>query len=182
MHDALQTATTSTRPRLPVGVRAISVGLAVLDVAWGVSAAVGLLLGISLMYMDSQSGPPQAALFALMGIVLVPVVGLLWVARRVWTGSGWARLTSQLICAYAFESVSVVTLASLGRSSLIFLPLGVAIAATFGAAAAYLETPHVRDAFGLEPLGVMGRHPTATLSVIGAFQVGWTLLLVLVNR
>lgn len=166
--------------RLPTGVRLLAAALALLAIAGGILTAVLGLLGLSLAYMDSSNGVPTIAIVAVIGLVAVPVVGLLAVARRLWRGAGWARLTTQIVFLWIGQDLmSEGAHSGVAPANRLIV---IALASGCIAAIVYLESPKVRVRFGLEPQGLIGRHLRESVLVAVALEASLVVLTLAAGR
>jgi len=156
------------------------VGIALVAIGGGVLICGLTLLLLSLMNMDTPPADQQPGILILLGLGsgAAPAIGGLVVARGLWTGASWAKLTAQIIFACLGASVGFGLLrqaldaqaldphASLAPEHRM---IALAIAAGCLAAAVYLQSPKVRTAFGREQVGGLGGRTRQRLLVGIAF-------------
>ena len=150
--------TADQRPRLPVGVRLVAAFVALLAIGGGIFIGLLTLLFSMPFGRPSDVTAGQLIVPTVMGVATA-AVGLV-IARGVWAGSGWARLTTQIN--FAIWGLSAVAGAlnppSYPNPPAVMQPLFLlAAAVVLIAVTVYLERPGVRAGFGLEPVGVAGR-------------------------
>lgn len=169
----LDVSVTDQRPQLPTGVRLIAAGIALAAIGGGVLICGFMLVLLSLVYMDTPPSDQQPGILILLalGSGAAPVIGGLAVARGLWTGASWAKLTAQIIFAYLSVSVGfgVLSQALDPHGSLALEMIALPIAAGCVAAAVYLQTSEVRTAFGRERVGGLGGRTRRRLVVGIAF-------------
>jgi hypothetical protein len=149
------------RPGQPKGVKVVAISLALMAIAGGLLIAYAALVLLALMYMDSSSGPSSGVVGLALGLVLVPAIGMLVVAARLWRGSAWARLAAQILFGYAGQGLLRNAISPVYGTAAAESGMALAMVAGCGAAMLYLERPYIRAGFGLQPFGIIGRHPGA---------------------
>ena len=160
--------------RMPDGVQvivALLVGMAVL----GGLALFLLSLGlVAVLNMDNPHPPNLIVVcgFALF-IAVAPNAAVVLVARALSSGDGRGRLAAQLLLfllgASLLAAVFQAGAGSVSRElALVLLPVPLLCLVS----ALYLELPSVRRAYGLEPVGILGRHPIAVVALVGVLVIG----------
>ena len=150
---------------MPISVRWVAVGTAVLAVGAGLLIA---LIGSFVVYVlhkgalgwSVASDPPLGPILFVLSFAGAISLTLLAIARGLWTGSGNARLAAQILFALLAVAQAYLLLPARDWYSHITelrLVLG-AFAILSAAATLCLERSAARAAFGLQPYGRLRRY------------------------
>jgi len=153
------------RPPIPAAIGIVAAAVVVLSIPFALMVLIVASAAAGMWWVDPAT-VPQSTSVTVLAAGLVPVLIGCVIARSLWTGKGWARLVAQVLFGIEAASLCANTLfprypgASAADAFWTLIGLGCA------AAAIYLERPHVRAAYGLEPRGVIARNSPASVALV----------------